>query len=64
MRVAPQQWGEPSLERLGAAEGRVMGTACLGSREDREVGGVEFWRLGRHRARFSTLTTHSDHLRA
>ena len=39
MRVAPQQWGEPSLERLGAAEGRVMGTACLGSREDREVGG-------------------------
>lgn len=38
MHVGPQWWGEPNLERLGATEGRVMGTACPGSREDREVG--------------------------
>lgn len=38
----------PACKDLGAAEGRVMDTACLGSREDREVrgGGWEFWRLG------------------
>ena len=38
----------PACKDLGAAERRVMGTACLGSREDREVRGREweFWRLG------------------